>query len=55
MLPKNTRKIKHKRDRIFRKTFKVNYFGHNNKKLHISLHVKDTNQANNMINFFRKL
>lgn len=55
MLRKNTRKIKHKKDGIFRKTFKVNYFGHNNKKLHISLHVKDINQANNMINFFNRI
>lgn len=44
-----------KKNRIFRRTFKVNYYGHNKKQLHISLHAKNRNQAINMIDFFNSI
>lgn len=39
----------------FRRTFRVNYDGHNDQKVHVSLHVKDRAQLDEMSEFFTAL
>eukprot|EP00966_Prymnesium_polylepis_P326667 7382570-Prymnesium_polylepis.2 len=39
----------------FRRTFYVKYDGHNNQKVHISMHAKDHAQLHEMSNFFTVL